>query len=760
MAARYVGQAAFVDSNKAPQGQVDGSQVGEILPGVLESLQEAPSASSTSTLYYEEVLGQFLQPSFQSNYGILNERIQNIETWGQSGLFTINNDIFWNGPAALRLKVDLRPRWWGPMVDGINSCRSSFMMPSYFYSHGAAYAAIKEFRMNMGGAGTYSLSRYSNFIGIMCSCNSIMQRYGLMKLAGGGVIASETSPIEAAYGLQFETATYGTTVNIRAKGAPGEGFIPARVRVPIRDNWIVTIKTPHTNFNNPRVRRRPLDTKLFSEHFTFDIWMANFDEICDSGTGVAAIVSEAIDDPLTDGSADPKPSPFIFNINASNRGVCVENHRQYENIYDYPGTGTAASVKLVRYTGTNYVNLNKAPTEANAADFLPTQLQVENLANFPNKELISPATLPSIEIDTLISSLKLTNDMLGAYDVLKTRTDQAVYYPFQHFTTQIYSVQNTLYGDLTLDDYVNRNELASNAFLSDESNIIPIRFPVSIPVNPMTAMYIAVAREKDRRGLGVSTKGGYSPCLFWNFLNLPKLQISYGTTRLIDYACNSDHISKQLYEHCSPLQIPYMGGFCLRSENAAYVHNHSATGVGQSSDPVKSTGYSSIVSGKYGGVLRNSWIYEISLCEMEPLRNEAFFQQTPSFLGEELNISFTIEPSTLAFGQSTYSPVTDLSLIDSYYSSSNSDNIIKSVENSALVSIAVDASGASGLNGNGTAAINSGISNTKKGGPVNTRTVDVWHMNNDANLMVIVTFAQNALWQLNPNMSKMVFARG
>jgi hypothetical protein len=760
MAARYVGQAAFVDSNKAPQGQIDGSQVGEVLPGILESLQEAPSAASTSTLYYEEALGQFLQPSFQANYGILNERVQNVETWGQSGLFTINNDIFWNGPAALRLKVDLRPRWWGPMVDGINSCRSTFMMPSYFYSHGAAYAAIKEFRMNMGGAGTYSLSRYSNFIGIMCSCNSIMQRYGLMKLAGGGVIASETNPLEAAYGLQFETATYGTVENIRAKGQLGTGLIPTGVRVPIRDNWVVAIKTPHTNFNNPRVRRRPLDTKLFSEHFTVDIWLANFDEICDSGTGVAAIGSSAIDNPVTDGDAGGRPTPFIYERNMSNRGVCVENHRQYENIYDYAGTATAANVALCRYVGTDYKELNYTLASANAEDFLPTQIQVADLVNFPNKELISSTSLPTIEMDTLISSLRLTNDMLGAYDVLKTRTDQAVYYPFQHFTTQIYSVQNTLYGDLTLDQYVKRNSGVSNTFLSDEDNLIPIRLPVSIPVNPMTAMYIAVAREKDRKGLGVSTKGGYSPCLFWNFLTLPKLQISYGTTRLIDYACNSDYISKQLYEHCSPLQIPYMGGFCLRSENAAYVHNQSAIGVGQPySNPVK-VGYSSIVSGKYGGVLRNSWVYEISLCEMEPLRNEAFFQQTPSFLGEELNISFTIEPSTLAFGQSTYSPVTDFSLIDSYYSSSTSENFTKSVENSALVSLAVDASGASGMTNLNANSINPGIPNEQKGGPVSTRKVDVWHMNNDANLMVIVTFAQNALWQLNPNMSKMVFARG
>jgi len=337
--------------------------------------------------------------------------------------------------------------------------------------------------------------------------------------------------------------------------------------------------------------------------------------------------------------------------------------------------------------------------------------------------------------------MRLTNAMLGAYDVLKTRSDQAVYYPFQHFTTQIYSCQNTLYGNMTLNDYIQKESV--NQFPEKETTLSPLRQTIAIPVNPMTAMYVAVAREKDRRGLGISTPGGYSPALFWNFLQCPYLQLSYGAEPLIRYTNTSQYISEQMYEHCSPIQIPYKGGFCFQSEAAnAQLRNLIGRPFGADQQTTGDLGI-------YHGTMRDSWIYELSLVEMEPLRNESFFQQTPSFQGEQLDLSFTIPPSTLSkTGQ--YTPF-DISYIDSY------DGEKGNIENKGLISGSCDIAGFNQLStGTGT----KGYELNEKGGAPGSRAVDVWHMNNDENLMVIVVYAQNALWQLNPNMSKLVFARG
>ena len=297
MSRRYVGQSSLIESNKTGGGQVSGYQVGDIIPGVLESLQESPAASSISTLYYEEALGAFQQPSFQKSHGTRNERIQNVEQWGDSGLFTVDNDIFWNGPACVNIQVDIPYRWNGPRVTPAYLTKDSLVQPQFFYSWGAGYAAVKQWRMNMGGAATYTLDRYANWIGIMASCMTMGQRAGLMKLSGGGVITCSLDSVDTLLGISGSTGEWGTTTNYSINGfkcGPNSG-VPSTVNLPekipclVRDNWLVCLKTPHTNFNNPKVRRRPLDTKLFSEHFTVDFWLAQFDEICDSGTGAGPV---------------------------------------------------------------------------------------------------------------------------------------------------------------------------------------------------------------------------------------------------------------------------------------------------------------------------------------------------------------------------------------------------------------------------------------------------------------------------------------
>jgi hypothetical protein len=122
-----------------------------------------------------------------------------------------------------------------------------------------------------------------------------------------------------------------------------------------------------------------------------------------------------------------------------------------------------------------------------------------------------------------------------------------------------------------------------------------------------------------------------------------------------------------------------------------------------------------------------------------PLRNEAFFQQTPGFRGEMINFNFTIKPSVrpwqpsdydfksvtgLDYTVSTFAPATDTT--GTWYS------YCERLANwcPGIPQVAVSE--------------NPGI---------------VWNLNND-NIMVVCVFAQNALWQLNPNGCKVVFARG
>lgn len=745
MAKRFVGQADLIESNKASMGQITGAQLGPAAPaGVVDSLQERPSASATSTLYYEEALGGFTQPSFQRTFGTRNSQIENIDRWNSngasSGTFFIDQDIFWNGPAMVNMKVEIPWRWYGSCQDVLTpdypqAQRGHFMRPQFFYSWGAGFAAVKQWRMNLGGAGQYTIDRYSNFIAIMASCYSTVQRMGLMKLSGGGVIA-ETYGVESSFGLSGSTATYGSIscygLAIGQRGSPQNDLTPTQTRVPVEDNWIIPIKTPHTNYNNCRIRRRPLDTKLFSQPFCIDFWLASFDEVCDSSTGFAPI-----------GLTNAATRIALLNVLPRGRfyievdSVCSlpvfypEVHRQYEligGVAPYPGDNAQADyARSVFSDATSQITfLDRTPI--GAYNLLPT---TDEVTATTGKSLLSSESLPRLSISSVISSLRLTNDMLGAYDVLKTRTDTCVYYPFQHFSTQIYSVSNTLYGGMSLDGYVNK--ASASLFPSTESTQTLISLPVNIPVNPMTAMYIGVAREKDRRTLGISTKGAYSPCLFWNFLTLPRLEITYGSNPLMKYSCLSEYLSEQLYEHCSPIQIPYKGGFCLRSE----IESAMAGGAHRDGG-----------GGLYHGVMRNAYIYELSLVEMEPLRNEAFFQQTPSFLGEQINVGFSILPSTTASGSGGNSSViNDYSLIDNYKENPTEIGCTMSANTDLTGSILRPD------------LLTVGIPNTEKGGGSGKK-VDVWHLNNDTNLMVVVIYAQNALWQLNPNASKLIFARG
>jgi hypothetical protein len=743
MSRRFVGAAANIPSNKESYGGVEGAQIGTVFPSMLTSLQENSLAVNSSSLYYDETLGSFNQPSFQKNFGIRNRPVDNCQGWAQTGSFTIDNDTFWNGPAMLSIKVDLKQRWAGASKDSFgNDVRGCWMKPSFFYSYGAGYAAVREYKMNLGGGAQYTLDRYANFAAIMASCFTCNQRYGLMKISGGGCILEDVQ-VDGIYGMHGSTATWGTKDNQCLGGVPPANdysevvqVFPKRVRLPVYDNWMIAIKTPHTNFNNPKIRRRPLDTALFAEPFSIEIQTAQFDEVCDSGVNNPLLVAV---DPAFPAWFDVSRGAIVNSVIPFNlvSQTCKNTYRQYAQIFPLglqPDAGFARTLigggmnpLAVNYDASDY------PYATNAATLLATAIPDGDLFEKQNP-LLSPQNLPDLEFTSVLSSMRLTNELLGAYNVLKDKPDQGVYYPFQHFVSQMYFVNNTQYGGMTMKDFIKKTD--STMFPASDTDKSKMSLGINVVVNPLTAMYIGVYREKDRMAQGVSKRGGYSPALFWNSLELPQYQISFGSEPLENVRSHVESVMSQLYEHSSTIQIPYRGGLASAAEEPAK----------QMPDLHRLGAQSSL----YDGILRNAFLYEVSFVEMEPLRNEAFMQQTPSFLGENLTFSFNILPTINSTGNGEFDPTMDYAYLNNYAGYGYEWEITHKTRR--VDSLKLQAEYAPpGPNGGI-------ITNDQKGNGPNTIS-DCWPLNND-NLMVSVTYAQNGVWQMNPSMNQVIFARG
>lgn len=817
----FVGTPTNVQSNVNASGAITGYQIGSQIPGVLESLQEGPRATYTPSLYYDETLGQINQPSFQKTFGTYDRTIENVGRFGDTGIFHIPNDIFWNGPAAVRMNVQLNPNFMG-LLHNTHSAIPPHYKPAIFYSWGAGYAAILRWTTNLGGAAQYTLDRYANWVGVMASCESTYQRACLMKLAGGGVIA-ETPTFESAWGLSGATANYSDKFPTPLPWNLAYGFptsydgvnqlLPTSAFMPVSDNWVICLRTPHTNFNNPRVRRRPLDTKLFSQQFTVDVVTAQMHEFTDTSTGNPVFYGACLekdDNPIVSTAQQIRNTldaykGLIYPINAASgeppqgfqedtlhdRGglrAFPEYYRQYERGVvgnaDIPlplafSTNTDAA-KVAEETGIFLSNfnsryacqMNHLVQTCNISTPIPASYPVT-----PNAAILTNILTPivdvlpkrdaqdyQIEMKTIISSLRLTNDMLGAYSAIASRTDLAVYYPFQHLTSQIYSVPNQKYGNMTMYDVLAGTVRGSDGGLGSTGKIdfaYTCQVPINIPVNPMTAMYICVFREKDRASRGIGVPGAYTPALFWNALQLTYLDVSYGAQPLVRYESHAEYMCEQAYEHTSSIQVPYKGGFTTRGE---FDNSTKMNAFGNSRFVAENGG-----GELYHGAIRDASIYEISLVEMEPMRNEAFFQNTPSFQGEQLNVTFQIQPFTFAGAGSGrgYSPYSDKSYVDDY-TAINGAGFKCEPLNLWVASGATDATSGSDdpstinfyNNGRSIAPDLLGPPGAKS--PITGRTMlaNAWVLNNDANLMMAVVFAQNALWQLNPNASKLVFARG
>lgn len=851
MSRRVAGGAPHItSSNQVSVGMIEGSQIGTVLPSVLESLQESTAAAKHSVLYYPETLGMFNLPSFQKSYGLYNATFPNITRFGDAGDLFLEKDFFWRGPCAIQFTVKMPWRFSGMSYN----CSSAVIAdgsvylakPAVFYSEGAGYAALKQVEMNLGGAGTYRIDRYANFVGIMASCATAEQRAALMKLSGGGLCGT-ISPLSGSAGITTSAGLAGNvgaqyTSNIRnyfSNGAPHDSmpydpsqssFTPGTFTSIDSDVWLVCVKTPHTNFHSAtnRMNRLPIDMNLVSTPFSLQIETAPIQDFMDAGAGQNLYPA---------GYPDRTPA-FFANIGcnatigatapAANMSIfgSVDIFRQYAFLY---GEGNHVYVSktwggdvpvheqvlLVNRTYTNGnsaifpsvvgfltefgrhlypITVNKTTSPAINA-LLPTESYLRSVGNpYPapmNREDLNDAM--TIEVSHIVPSIRLTNDQLGAFNVLKQTTNMAIYYPFQHLTSQMYYVEDHSFADITMADLIYENS-SLNSLLAQPPSKRPFtaQIPITIPVNPMTAMYVMVFREKDRRQEAPGTIGAYSPALFWNGLQFSRWTLSYGSENICIYDNASQHSLQQLYDRITPLVIPYRGGVCTKGEYGKWKaegteHAYWTAGGNQYSYPTAS---SSIISGGpphtqsatglHPNIARCSYLYEIDLVERSPFKDESVFQQTPSFQGEQLNLRFTIEPTLSAHGRgAVYSPFEDLSLLHSYAPDYSNTEFTPKQAYSELCSL---------YNFDDTDAVRRGYRPVSQfpGPPISLSACDLakfgsddpdglgpldpadkgyrkvsnpWVLNNGP-LLVSVIFAQNALWQMNPSFSKVVFARG
>jgi len=671
--------------------------------------------------------------------------------------------------------------------------------PKLFYSWGAAYANIHSVRMNMGGALNYVLDRFANFVGIMASCPSLKQRAALMRAAGNGTLIPDYIN-EHKYGLNHETCELGNlplfsadggvmsanSVSLSAQSYGGGGGVyqngASNIPGPVVEHWVAAIKTPQTNFGCGVYgdHRRPVDTRLFSSNFVFEVFTANkMDTFVDSGTGWqpvcgrlpistnewgAAICSGLF---IPQGSANALwlntdglfPSMCyrqlqlpqitsggntLWSSFSVSPGVTSGNSTYYFGLYNsdvtpYTAIGGQADSTVDQYRATQYTAWPIIAQSAGYKDCYGASLPPSQPTNYLNSN-----NLPTPMYTTIINTLRLANDQLGAKEVLETRPDLAIYYPFQHMTTQVFFINQLTQNSTGITPFTNANqgwpitnftntslggqgfgglsELNCRTYLQAPTSYnIPLSTQIQIPVNPLTCMYMMVMREKDRMALGYSSPNTYSPVLYWNALELSNMLLTYSAQTLQRYDGFDEYHLQQLHERVEPLIVPFRGGVVVRSDLPLQ-------------DPSviqENTGYP--------GAWYNSYIYEFCMVDQLPFHNEAFFQQTPSFRGEMLNFSFNIQPSLRRYKPGDFDFRSNTG-IDATQTSSMAKytfawyNYLERLAYycPGIPGSCVSESAASGVN---------------------------WNLNND-NLSVVVVYAQNALWQLSPRFTKMIFARG
>lgn len=807
MAFHTQGAPTVIPSNQVGTGLIQGDQLGDQLPGILASLQESPEATKTSSLYYQDSVGKFTQPSFQRSVGALNLPIP-INQFGDGGSVEINPDMYWKGPFLVSCTFNIPYAYYGPVVyrprfnlfesttatstgtiydDPSFSAGDSYFLqyagsgnvrPRIFYSWGAAYANLREIRMNMGGAFSYVLDHYSNFVAVMASCTSMIQRAALMKAAGSGTMIPDYNA-ERQLGIAHDsceigmipcytadggsTSTTASYLNSSAFGVGGQTG-PSALPGPLIEHWLVAIKTPHTNFHSSQQYRRPIDTRLFSSNFVIDFFTSpNLDTFIDSGVGspyfAGMYPSSSSWLPNTENlqyiipaSSQPGfwkardglfPSMLYRQLYIPNYSTLVASTPDKNdkfgmlNFDKTTSPGGAGGSSVYQYRQAQYTDMKSIALSAGYTNTYGSQASSGISTNYFNPA--NRSTFPTPLYSTIISASRLSNDQLGAKQILETRADLCVYYPFQHFTSQVYRVNqittstgvspysadgvfvpstpftNTItggqgYGLLNVKNM-------KNFTASPYSYQNPLNVAISIPNNPLTVMYLMVMREKDRMALGYSTVGQYSPCLYWNALELQAFNLNYSAQILQKYNNLDEYFLLQLQERCEPLVVPFRGGVICRRDLPL-----------DTPELIQET-----VS--YPGSWYNSYIYELPMVDQLPLRNEAFFQQTPGFRGEMLSFNFWIKPSIRPFYSNDFDFRQSITPVAASTNTQGTLSYYNYVERIAAYCPGIPQS-----------ACNDNPGTT-------------WNLNND-NLLVVCVFAQNALWQLNPLSCKVVFARG
>lgn len=844
---RVQGAPTAIESNTHGAGMVEGDQLGDTFPGVLSTLQEDPGASKVSNLYYKEAVGTFRQPSFQRAFGSYNLTM-NISRFGDSASVEINPDIFWKGPMMIRTSFLIPYTYHGPdvyvpheipapitkygtglpfasaaipyyygnyemmhpgLVDTnqvgvigngaiafyIQKASTITVRPRMFYSWGAAYANIHSIRMNMGGALNYVLDRYANFVGIMASCPSLIQRAALMRAAGNGTLIPDFAN-EHRYGLTHETCELGNLPMFSADGgamssnsviASAQGFGgngqngASNIPGPIVEHWIACVKTPQTNFGCGIYgdHRRPIDTRLFSSNFVFEVFTANkLDTFIDSGTGYQPVLGRY---PVTisDWGADflsglHIPQGYLTALWSRTDGLfpsmcyrqlqlpinTVNSKNLWSTFAVTPGASTCSDYYFGMYNSDITTVANIGGAASSYADVYRIQSYtawpiIAQSAGYkdcygpslpPNQgqNYLNPNNLPTPMYTTIINTLRLANDQLGARQVLETRPDLCIYYPFQHMTTQVFFMNQLTQNATGITPFTNANqtypstnftnsslggqgfgglsELNCRTYLqAPTSYSIPLSTQIQIPVNPLTCMYIMVMREKDRMALGYSSPNTYSPALYWNSLELSNMLLTYSAQTLQRYDGFDEYHLQQLHERVEPLIVPFRGGCVVRSDL-----------------PLKNPSLIQDNCG-YPGTWYNSYIYEFCMVDQLPFHNEAFFQQTPSFRGEMLNFSFNIQPSLRRYKPGDFD-FRSSTAIDNTQTSSLSKYSFAWYNYAEKLAFWCPGIPGSTVSESASSGVN-------------------WNLNND-NLSIVVVYAQNALWQLSPRFSKMIFARG
>jgi len=811
MAFHTQGAPTVIPTNTMGIGAIQGDQLGDQLPGVLSSLQEAPDAGQYTALYYLETVGKFHQPSFQRAIGFANYPVP-VQKFGDSAPVSVNSDLYWRGPALLSCRFNIPYAYYGPNVftptratfssgtssssynyddlsyDGTHDWMLQYasgvnVRPRMFYSWGAGYANLRDIRMNMGGAMSYVLDHYSNFVAIMASCPSLCQRAALMRAAGHGTMIPDRHG-EQILGLTHDTAEIGMIQNYTADGGststtssyasnaayggsatPQTG--PSAVPGPLIEHWLVAIKTPHTNFYSSKEQyRRPIDTRLFSTDFIFDFFFApSLDLFVDSGVGYQPVlgskptsVSEQVPAACA-GYIIPQaanwklwktrdglfPSMLYRQLNIPNFSVVNGGS---DTTYNYmfgllnaditsvaggAGGSTAQDYRKAQYTSWKRISDSAGYVQA----YGPSPLTSGPSQYF---QPANESTFPVPMYNTVVAASRMANPALGAKQVLETRPDLAVYYPFQHFTSQIYRINqiSTSTGVNPYDPngsynastpYVNTTVGGQGYGLLNEANLKnftaspysyqnPFNVAISIPNNPCCAIYFMVMREKDRMSLGYSTPNQYSPVLYWNALELQAFNLTYSSQIIQKYNDLDEYFLTQLHERVEPLVVPFRGGLVRRSDLPLDRPDEILNGVG------------------FPGCWYNSYIYELPLVDQLPIRNEAFFQQTPAFRGEQLNLNMWIKPTLKPYSPLDYD----------FRSVIGFDNSLVSFTPNTLAWYTYAERLAAWCPGIPQCAVSDNVG-------VN------WNLNND-NLLVVVVYAQNALWQLSPLKSQVIFARG